>query len=324
MQDSFGRSIHYLRISLTDRCNFRCVYCMPADMVFQNKSYLLQDDELLRLVRLATTIGFDRVRLTGGEPTVRPNLVNLVAGIAAMPGLREIAMTTNAMRLEKLAGPLARVGLKRVNISIDTLDAERFHKITRFGKLEQVWRGIQAAERAGLSPIKLNAVIVRGYNEDDIIDLAKLTLDHAWDMRFIEMMPLGSIADFQIDSVVPVAEMKLRIESALGPLETIDWDGHNPSRPYRLPGGAGTIGFISSVTQPFCAGCDRMRLSADGRLRLCLLRDNEVDLLTPLRAGASDEELRELMAGGVTNKPWGHGLAEHVIAESRVMSQIGG
>ncbi len=324
MKDSFGRSIHYLRISLTDRCNFRCVYCMPADMVFQNKSYLLQDDELLRLVRLATTIGFDRVRLTGGEPTVRPNLVNLVAGIAAMPGIREIAMTTNAMRLEKLAEPLARVGLKRVNISIDTLDAERFHKITRFGKLEQVWRGIMAAERAGLNPIKLNAVIVRGYNEDDIVDLAKLTLEHDWDMRFIEVMPIGSIADFQIDSVVPVAEMKLRIESALGALETLDWDGHNPSRPYRLPGGTGTIGFISSVTQPFCAGCDRMRLSADGHLRLCLLRDDEVDLLSPLRAGASDEELRELMAGGVTNKPWGHGLAEHVVAESRVMSQIGG
>ncbi len=324
MKDSYGRSIHYLRISLTDRCNFRCVYCMPVDMVFQNKSYLLQDDELLRLVRIATTIGFDRVRLTGGEPTVRPNLVNLVAGIAAIPGLREIAMTTNAMRLEKLADPLARVGLRRVNISIDTLDAERFHKITRFGKLDQVWRGIMAAERAGLSPIKLNAVIVRGYNEDDIVDLAKLTLDHEWDMRFIEVMPLGSIADFQIDSVVPVAEMKLRIESALGPLETLEWDGHNPSRPWRLRGGAGTIGFISSVTQPFCAGCDRMRLSADGRLRLCLLRDDEVDLLTPLRDGASDEELRDLMAGGVTNKPWGHGLAEHVVAATRVMSQIGG
>ncbi len=324
MQDSYGRSIHYLRISLTDRCNFRCVYCMPADMVFQNKSYLLQDDELLRLVRIATTVGFDRVRLTGGEPTVRPNLVNLVAGIAAMPGIKEIAMTTNAMRLEKLAEPLARVGLKRVNISVDTLDAERFHKITRFGKLAQVWRGIVAAEKAGLKPIKLNAVIVRGYNEDDIVDLAKLTLDHAWDMRFIELMPVGSIADFQLDSVVPVDEMKLRIESALGPLESIEWDGHNPSRPYRLPGGVGTIGFISSVTQPFCAGCDRMRLSADGHLRLCLLRDDEVDLMTPLRAGASDQELRELMVRGITNKPWGHGLAEHVIAESRVMSQIGG
>ena len=324
MNDSFGRNIHYLRISLTDRCNFRCVYCMPADMQFAPQSHLLQDEELVRLVRIATTVGFDRVRLTGGEPTVRPNLVNLVAGIASIPGIREIAMTTNAMRLEKLAGPLAKAGLNRVNISIDTLDAERFYKITRFGKLEQVWRGIRAAEDAGLSPIKLNAVVVRGYNEDDIVDLARLTLDHAWDMRFIEIMPLGSIAEFQVDSVVPVAEMKIRIESALGALEAVEWDGHNPARPYRLHGGQGTLGFISSVTEPFCAGCDRMRLSADGRLRLCLLRDNEVDLLSSLRAGAADEDLQKLMAQGIMDKPWGHGLAEHVIAESRVMSQIGG
>lgn len=324
MKDSYGRNIHYLRISLTDRCNFRCVYCMPADMKFAPLPHLLQDDELLRLVRIASTVGFNRVRLTGGEPTVRPNLVDIVAGIASIPGIQEIAMTTNAMRLEKLAEPLAKVGLKRVNISIDTLDAERFYKITRFGKLEQVWRGILAAERAGLNPIKLNAVVVRGYNENDIVELARLTLDHDWDMRFIEVMPLGSIADFQMDSVVPVAEMKLRIESALGALEPVDWDGHNPARPHRLRGGRGTIGFISSVTDPFCAGCDRMRLSADGRLRLCLLRDNEIDLLTPLRAGASDEDLSNLMARGIIEKPWGHGLAQHVIAESRVMSQIGG
>ncbi len=324
MNASYGRNIHYLRISLTDRCNFRCVYCMPADMVFTPQPYLLADDELLRLVRIATMVGFDRVRLTGGEPTVRPNLVRLVAGIAQVPGIREIAMTTNAMRLEKLAEPLAEAGLKRVNISIDTLDAERFYKMTRFGKIEQVWRGILAAERAGLNPIKLNAVVVRGYNENDIVDLARLTLEHDWDMRFIEVMPLGSIADFQMDSVVPAAEMKLRIESALGALTPVDWDGHNPARPYRLRGGRGTIGFISSVTEPFCAGCDRMRLSADGRLRLCLLRDNEIDLLTPLRAGASDEDLRELMARGIIEKPWGHGLAQHVIAGSRVMSQIGG
>jgi cyclic pyranopterin phosphate synthase len=324
MNDSYGRHIHYLRISLTDRCNFRCVYCMPVEMGFAPPSYLMQDDELLRLVRIATTVGFDRVRLTGGEPTVRRNLVELVAGIAKIPGIQEIAMTTNAMKLEKLAEPLARAGLRRVNISIDTLDAERFYKITRFGKLEQVWRGILAAERAGLHPIKLNAVVVRGFNEDDIVDLARLTLDHAWDMRFIEVMPLGSIADFQLDSVVPVAEMRARIESALGTLEPVDWDGHNPARPYRLRGGRGTLGFISSVTEPFCAGCDRMRLSADGHLRLCLLRDKEIDLLTPLRAGASDDELRQLMARGIIEKPWGHGLAEHVIAESRVMSQIGG
>jgi GTP 3',8-cyclase len=324
MNDSYGRNIHYLRISLTDRCNLRCVYCMPADIQFAPLSYLLQDDELIRLVRLAVSVGFDRVRLTGGEPTIRPNLIQLVGQIAQTTGIKEIAMTTNALRLQKLAGPLAKAGLKRVNISIDTLDAERFYKITRFGKLEHVWRGILAAERAGLAPIKLNAVVVRHYNEDDIVDLARLTYDHPWDMRFIEVMPLGSIADFQMDSVVPVAEMKLRIESAFGALEPVEWDGHNPARPYRLRGGRGTIGFISSVTEPFCAGCDRMRLSADGKLRLCLLRDNEVDLMTPLRAGASDEELRALIANGVQNKPWGHGLAQHVVAESRVMSQIGG
>lgn len=325
VNDSYGRHIHYLRISLTDRCNFRCVYCMPADgMIFRPLPHLLQDAELFRLVRIAASVGFDRVRLTGGEPTVRPNLTNIVEGIARISGIQEIAMTTNALKLEELAEPLAQVGLKRVNISIDTLDAERFHKITRFGKLDQVWCGILAAERAGLNPIKLNAVIVRGYNEDDVVDLARLTLDHDWDMRFIEVMPLGSIADFQMDTVVPVPEMKLRIERALGPLEPIEWDGRNPARPHRLRGGRGTIGFISSVTEPFCAGCDRMRLSADGRLRLCLLRDDEVDLLTPLRAGASDEELCAMMSRGVFNKPWGHGLAEHVIAESRVMSQIGG
>lgn len=324
MNDAYGRNIHYLRISLTDRCNLRCVYCMPADIQFAPPAQLLQDAELLRLVRLATTVGFDRVRLTGGEPTVRRNLVDLVGGMARIPGIKEIALTTNALKLEKLAEPLARAGLKRVNISIDTLDAARFHKITRFGKLDQVWRGICAAERAGLAPIKLNAVVVRGYNEADMVDLAQLTLAHAWDMRFIEVMPLGSLADFQTDAVVPVAEMKQRIESACGKLEPLDWDRHNPARPYRLRGGKGTIGFISSVTEPFCAGCDRMRLSADGRLRLCLLRDNEVDLLTPLRAGASDEALRALMSRGVYNKPWGHGLADHVIAESRVMSQIGG
>jgi cyclic pyranopterin phosphate synthase len=196
--------------------------------------------------------------------------------------------------------------------------------MTRFGKLDQVWRGILAAERAGLNSIKLNAVVIRGYNEGDIVDLARLTLDHDWDMRFIEVMPLGSIADFQVESVVPVAEMKARKETELGPLVPVGWDGHNPARPYRLEGGRGTLGFISSVTEPFCSGCDRMRLSADGHLRLCLLRDDEVDLMTPLRAGASDDELRALMTRGVWNKPWGHGLAEHIIAESRVMSQIGG
>jgi cyclic pyranopterin phosphate synthase len=233
-------------------------------------------------------------------------------------------MTTNGMRLEKIAEPLARAGLNRVNISIDTLDAERFAKITRFGKLETVWRGILAAERAGLTPVKLNAVIVRGYNEDDIVDLARLTLDHDWEFRFIEVMPLGSISEFQMDTVVTADEMKLRIEMALGTLVPLEWDGHNPARLYRLANGKGTLGFISSVSAPFCAGCDRVRLTSDGKLRLCLLRDDEVDLLTPIRAGASDDELRDVMARGIFAKPWGHGLAENIHPEARIMSQIGG
>lgn len=325
MRDSYGRDIHYLRVSLTDRCNFRCVYCMPeTGVVFHPHSHHLSDEELLRVIGITASIGFDRVRLTGGEPTVRPNLVPIVEGIARIPGIREIAMTTNGMRLEKLAEPLAHVGLKRVNISIDTLDAERFSKITRFGKLDSVWRGILAAEHAGLTPIKLNSVIVRGYNEDDLLELAGLTRDRPWDMRFIEMMPLGSIADFQVESIVTADEMKRRIELAFGELEPLEWDGHNPARPYRLPGGVGTLGFISSVSAPFCAGCDRTRLTSDGRLRLCLLRDDEVDLLTPIRSGATDDELRALISRGVYNKPWGHGLADNVIAESRIMSQIGG
>lgn len=325
MRDSFDREIHYLRVSLTDRCNFRCVYCMPEKgVVFHPHAHHLSDDELVRVIRIMSTLGFDRIRLTGGEPTVRPNLVPIVGAIASLPNIREIAMTTNALRLESIAEPLARAGLKRVNISIDTLDAERFTKITRVGKLESVWRGILAAERAGLTPIKLNSVIVRGYNEQDIVDLARLTLEHAWDMRFIEMMPLGSIADFQVESIVTAAEMQARVRDALGELIPLDWNGHDPARPFRLRGGLGTLGFISSVSAPFCEGCDRVRLTSDGRLRLCLLRDDEVELLQPLRDGASDEELRALIAHGVHNKPWGHGLADHVIAETRIMSQIGG
>ena len=325
MRDSYGRNIHYLRVSLTDRCNFRCVYCMPeGGVVFHPHEHHLSDDELVRVIRVMAPLGFDRIRLTGGEPTVRPNLVPLVQNIAAVPGIQEIAMTTNALRLEKIAEPLARAGMKRVNISIDTLDAERFSKITRVGKLDAVWRGILAAERAGLTPIKLNAVIVRNFNEDDIVDLARLTYDHAWDMRFIEMMPLGSISDFQIESIVTAEEIKARVQDAFGELIPLEWNGHDPARPYQIRGGLGTLGFISSVSTPFCAGCDRVRLTSDGRLRLCLLRDDEVDLLTPLRAGASDQELSAMIARGVHAKPWGHGLAENVIATSRIMSQIGG
>lgn len=323
--DSYSRRINYLRISLTDACNLRCVYCMPEDMTFRHRRELMTDEELLYLVKIAASLGVTKIRLTGGEPTIRPGIVELVREIAATPGVKDLAMTTNGILLDKLAAPLAAAGLKRVNISIDTLDAEKFHRITRWGYLDDVWRGIHAAEAAGLTPIKLNAVVVRHFNDgQDMLDLAQLTVENDWEVRFIEMMPFGEVSDFQQTNVVTYAEMKERIEAHFGPLEEASYDYVDPSRPFRIQGALGTLGFISSVTEPFCQGCGRVRLTADGKLRLCLLRDDEVDLLTPLRAGASWEELRALMRDGAYHKPWGHELSAGKFAENRAMNQIGG
>ncbi|CUS02047.2 Cyclic pyranopterin monophosphate synthase [Candidatus Promineifilum breve] len=323
--DRFGRNINYLRISLTDRCNLRCVYCMPEDMTFRPRSELLQDDELARLVRLFSGLGFHKFRLTGGEPTVRANVVQLVATMAATPGVEKLAMTTNGLLLDRLAQPLADAGLQRVNISIDTLDPHKFKKLTRWGEVEDVWRGIRAAEAAGLE-IKLNAVVVRNYNDgEDVVDLARLTLYQPWQVRFIEMMPFGDVADFQLSGVVTQAELQETIAGALGELRPVNQgvlDGE--ASLFQLDGAPGKIGFISSISQPFCASCNRARLTADGRLRLCLLREKEVDLMTPLRAGATDEELEAIIKKGIWWKPWGHGLAQDVIPLNRVMSEIGG
>lgn len=325
MSDSYGRRINYLRISLTDACNLRCVYCMPEDMNFRPRHELMSDEEILFLVKVGASLGVNKVRLTGGEPTIRPNVVEIVRGIAQTPGIKDLAMTTNGLLLPKLAKPLAEAGLKRVNISVDTLNADKFKKITRWGKLDDVWASIQAAEAAGLTPVKLNCVVVRNFNDgEDMIELARLTLENDWDVRFIEMMPFGEITDFQQTNVVTYKEMRDRIESVFGPLEEATYDFLDPSRPFRIPGAMGTLGFISSVTEPFCQGCGRVRLTADGKLRLCLLRDDEVDLLTPLRAGASFEEMRVLMREGAFHKPWGHGLDQGVISENRAMNQIGG
>lgn len=325
MNDSYGRRINYLRISLTDACNLRCVYCMPEDMTFRPRHELMSDEELLLLVRVGASLGVNKIRLTGGEPTIRPNLIEIVREIANTPGITDLAMTTNGLLLPKLAKPLAEAGLRRVNISIDTLDAKKFRQITRWGDLDDIWRAIRASEEAGLTPIKLNSVVVRNFNDgDDMVQLARLTLENDWEVRFIEMMPFGEISDFQQTNVVTFQEMRQRIEDVFGPLEEVGYDFVDPSRPFRIPGALGTLGFISSVTEPFCQGCGRVRLTADGKLRLCLLRDDEVDLLTPLRAGASFEELRVLMRDGSYHKPWGHGLAQGVIAETRVMNQIGG
>jgi cyclic pyranopterin phosphate synthase len=325
MLDSFGRKIHYLRISLTDRCNLRCIYCMPEQGAQHHPSVqVMNDDELVRVVQVFARLEFDRVRLTGGEPTVCPSLVPIVERIHAIPAIKEIAMTTNAMLLEKYAEPLARAGLNRVNISLDTLDARQFRQMTRYGRLDLVWQGILAAERVALKPIKLNAVIVRSFNDGEIANLARLTLDRPWDIRFIEVMPLGPIAEFQMNSLVPVAEMKQRIEAELGPLQALEWSGHSPFRPYRLKHAQGTLGFISSVSDPFCDGCNRVRLTTDGKIRLCLLHDDDVDVLTPLRAGATDDELLRLVHDGIRRKPKGHRLTEHYYPHDHNMSSIGG
>ena len=323
--DRFGRKIHYLRISLTDHCNLRCVYCMPEDMTFRPNAELMQDDELLKLVRLFTSLGFDKFRLTGGEPTVRARVVDLVREIAATPGVQSLSMTTNGVLLGRLAEPLKRAGLQRVNISLDTLNPAKFKRLTRWGTLEQVWEGIEAAEQAGLAPIKLNVVVVRGYNETDVVDLAALTLEHPWQVRYIEMMPFAGATELQQTQVVKADEMMARIEGALGALEPAN-DGKldGEARLFRLPNAPGELGFISSVSLPFCASCTRARLTADGKLRLCLLREKEVDLLTPMRQGAGQEDLRSLILDGIWHKPWGHGLAEGDIPLNRVMSEIGG
>ena len=323
--DRFGRKIQYLRISLTDHCNLRCLYCMPEDMTFRPNAELMQDDEILIFTQLFAKLGFNKIRLTGGEPTIRANVVEIVRGIVATAGIDTVTMTTNGVLLSRLAGPLSKAGLKRVNISLDSLNPARFKRLTRWGDMEDVWEGILAAEAAGLTPVKINAVVVGGYNEDEVADLARLTMTNPWQVRFIEMMPFGGATDFQLSQVIKATQIKARVEAEVGTLEAVNGgklDGE--ARVFHIPGAKGDIGFISSVSQPFCSDCTRARLTADGILRMCLLRDLEIDLLTPLRSGATELEIQNLILDAVWNKPWGHGLADGEIARKRVMNQIGG
>jgi cyclic pyranopterin phosphate synthase len=323
--DRFGRTIHYLRISLTDDCNLRCIYCMPEDTTFRPNAELMQDEEIIRLVRLFAEVGFDKFRLTGGEPTVRLGIVDLVSQISQTPGVRSLSMTTNGVLFGRLALPLAQAGLSRVNFSLDTLDPDRFQRLTRWGSLEDVWKGINAAEQAGLTPIKINSVVVRDYSEKDIVDLAELTLHHPWQVRFIEMMPFGGITEFQQTNTVTSADVLKHLEAAYGPLEQLNGgrvDGE--ARLFQLPGAPGIIGFISTISQPFCSSCTRARLTADGRLRLCLLNESEVDLLSCVRSGATDAELRLVILEAIWQKPWGNRLSEGLVPLNRAMSEIGG
>jgi cyclic pyranopterin phosphate synthase len=327
LHDRFGRTIDYLRISLTDRCNLRCAYCMPTEgLTFAPDDTLLSAAEIEAVVRAAAEQGFRKVRLTGGEPLLRADLLDIVARIAAVDGIADISLTTNGIRLPQLAAPLKAAGLRRVNVHIDSLRPDHLARLMRWGRLEDLWAGLEAAEAAGLTPIKINAVIARGYNDEDVVELAALSQDHPWTVRFIELMPLGSGQEsrFAIDRYVPNHEVKARIEAALGPLMPLpNADASDESRNHQLAGAPGRVGFISPVSEPYCGTCNRMRLTADGKLHLCLLHDDELDLRAALRGGGP-EDLAALLARAVAAKPTGHALDRGIHTEARRMHAIGG
>jgi cyclic pyranopterin phosphate synthase len=331
--DPFQRSITYLRISLTDRCNLRCVYCMPeAGIKFVPRHEILTLEEIARVVRIAGGMGLRRVRLTGGEPLVRSGITQLVRWIAETPGIEDISLTTNGMVLAAYAEELARAGLNRVNVSLDTLRPDRFREITRHGDLAAVHEGIAAARDAGLSPIKINVVVMREVNDDEVTDIARTTLEEDWEVRFIELMPFMDEQETCIKDTslvlgfVPTQEVRRQVEAALGPLEpAATKTGGGPAQYFRLPGAKGLIGFISPLTEhQFCANCNRMRLTAEGQIRPCLLTDHEVDLKETLRSGGSDDDLRARILLALETKPDAHHLWDGNRPKWRKMIQIGG
>ncbi|MGI9860584.1 GTP 3',8-cyclase MoaA [Moorella naiadis] len=323
MQDSFKRQINYLRIAITDRCNLRCRYCMPATGVpLKGHQDILRLEEITTLARVAAGTGISRIRLTGGEPLVRKNVVSLVRQVAAIPGIAEVSMTTNGIFLGGLALALKEAGLKRVNISLDSLKKDRYRYITRCGNLAGVWQGIRAALTVGLTPVKLNVVITRGFNDDEILDFARLAVAEPLHIRFIELMPIGTAAESGA-GYVAAAEIKNRISQEY-PLEPVaDLVTNGPAVNFRVAGGRGSVGFISAMSNHFCSRCNRLRLTADGKLRPCLYWDGELDIKGPLRAGATEAELAALFARAVSIKPAEHHM-ENGWRQPRAMSQIGG
>ncbi len=321
--DGFGRVHKDLRISITDRCNFRCTYCMPEEgLAWLPRDQLLTFEEIERLTRLLVErYAFDSVRLTGGEPTVRAHLSVLVGKLAALDV--DVALTTNGATLRLIAGDLAAAGLRRINISLDTLRADRFREVSRRDALDQVIDGIDAAVEAGLHPVKLNTVMMRGVNDDEVLDFARFGRERGVVVRFIEFMPLDAQDEWSADRVVPSEEIMSAIDSVY-PLEPLA-HGHEPAEVFRYRDGGGEIGVIASVTEPFCGSCDRIRLTADGQLRTCLFSLDEADLRAVLRSGGSDDELAAVIERAVAGKWAGHGIGQVTfIRPHRSMSQIGG
>ena len=321
--DSLGRSIEYLRISVTDRCNFRCVYCMPLEgLQWLPKSDILSYEEIAALVRELAPLGLRRIRITGGEPTIRPDLSRLIELIRGVQDISDISLSTNGVRLPALAAEFASAGLDRVNMSVDSLRPERIKSIARRDLGFDPIRSARAAEQAGLGPIKINCVVIRGTNDDEIEDFAALTLENEWHVRFIELMPVGEMRDLTWDHVVPTDEILERLRvlgdvtEAAAPARS-----NGPARYYRLSGAKGSIGVITPITHTYCGSCNRVRLTADGRLRTCLFGDHEVNLRDALRGGIP---LEPLVRQALADKPAEHHLLQMKVGGLRALSQVGG
>ncbi|MBT8339142.1 MAG: GTP 3',8-cyclase MoaA [Desulfatitalea sp.] len=308
LTDQFHRTVSYLRVSVTDRCNLRCRYCMTGETRWLPKHAILTLEELHRVVSIGAGLGIDKVRLTGGEPLCRRGIVDLVANICRIPGLDDIALTTNGTLLAGMAQPLARAGLGRINISLDTLDTHAFGRITGRDLWEDAWQGITSAQAAGMAPVKINTVVMRGVNDDQIKPLALLTRQYPFHVRFIEYMPIGIDPRQGQPNFMAVDEIQMRV-AELGELLPIDHQpSDGPAQRFRLAGAAGEIGLIGSMSAHFCSRCNRIRLTADGHLRPCLLSDDQVDLITPLRRGATDDDIAALFAETTARKQGGHRL----------------
>ncbi|QRN84683.1 GTP 3',8-cyclase MoaA [Clostridia bacterium] len=325
MKDNYQREIDYLRIAVTDRCNLRCTYCMPEEGIEPKRhDEILSLEEIIRLVQILVKDGIRKIRLTGGEPLVRKNIEALVRGIHGIEGIEEISLTTNGILLEKLAVSLKKAGLDRVNVSLDTLKKDKYHAITRLGELDKVIRGIKAAQAAGLNPVKVNAVAIRGFNEDELVDFATFAIDNKLTVRFIELMPVGESSE-NGESYISMEDIlnTIRKKYELAQIPRGPKDG--PSSNYQIVGTEGRIGVIAALTNHFCADCNRMRLTADGKFRPCLFSSTEFDVRELLRDGSDDEKIQALYHNVLGHKPKEHRMEyEKYECKDRRMSQIGG
>ena len=325
LSDSFQRPINYLRISVTDRCNLRCIYCMPTEGIhLMSHEDILTYEEIYTITKAAAELGINRIRITGGEPLARLGVPRLVHMIAQIDGIKDIALTTNGVLLARYAAELKKAGLWRVNVSLDTLKEDKFEFITRSNEsLGAVLDGIEVARSVGLNPVKINVVVMYGINDDELLDFATKTINDGWHVRFIELMPSAGTSTLA-SQFMPVSEMRKRLE-ILGALEPcLPSAGNGPAKYFRFPNANGTIGFITPVSEHFCVRCNRLRLTADGKLRPCLLDDYEIDLKSPLRSGLSSDGLKQLIEEAVANKPLRHHLAEGYTPKDRPMTQVGG